>query len=218
VVFFLYASGTHDQLKVLQLDDPARGVPEATIPSDDQRNPLRGPPGESIEARVKRICGSFAYDGPWQGSIRALWQRTCPRVVLDTTTNNGRTLDELFIHNLPRAMFVFLPLLAGVMMLLYWRPRHYYVEHLLLLVHNHAFVFLSVVLTWLITVLLPFSAHSLPKVLLFYAAWYVYRSMRVVYGQGRLLTIAKLLVLGFVYLCSGAAMMALDVVYSALTL
>ena len=45
---------------------------------------------------------------------------------------------------MPRAMFMFLPLLAGVMMLIYWRPRHYYVEHLLLFVHNHAFVFLVV--------------------------------------------------------------------------
>ena len=41
-------------------------------------------------------------------------------------------------------MFIFLPLLAGLMMLMYWRPRHYYVEHLLLFVHNHAFVFLVV--------------------------------------------------------------------------
>ena len=40
-------------------------------------------------------------------------------------------------------MFVFLPLLALVMKLLYWRPRRYYVEHLLFLVHNHAFVFLA---------------------------------------------------------------------------
>ena len=39
-------------------------------------------------------------------------------------------------------MFVFLPLLAWLMMLMYWRPRHYYVEHLLLFMHNHAFVFL----------------------------------------------------------------------------
>ena len=40
-------------------------------------------------------------------------------------------------------MFVFLPLLALVMKLLYWRPKRYYVEHLLFLVHNHAFVFLA---------------------------------------------------------------------------
>ena len=46
------------------------------------------------------------------------------------------------VHNLGRAMFVFLPLMAALMKLLYWRPRRYYLEHLVLLLHNHACVFL----------------------------------------------------------------------------
>jgi hypothetical protein len=48
--------------------------------------------------------------------------------------------------------------------------------------------------------------------------WYVYRSMRVVYGQGRVLTFAKLLPLSLFYLVSGALMLAVTTVYSALTL
>ena len=59
------------------------------------------------------------------------------------------------MHNVPRALFIFLPLLAGVMMLMYWRPRHYYVEHLLLFVHNHAFVFLLLMIAGLVAALLP---------------------------------------------------------------
>jgi hypothetical protein len=62
--------------------------------------------------------------------------------------DNGRALREAFLHNLPRALFVFLPLLAGAMMLMYWWPRRYYVEHLLLFVHNHAFVFLLLLLAF----------------------------------------------------------------------
>ena len=56
---------------------------------------------------------------------------------------SGKALLEAIVHNIPRAMFVFLPLLALVMKLMYWRPKRYYVEHLLFLVHNHAFVFLA---------------------------------------------------------------------------
>ena len=55
----------------------------------------------------------------------------------------ARRCSEAIVHNIPRAMFVFLPLLALFMKLLYWRPKRYYVEHLLFLVHNHAFVFLA---------------------------------------------------------------------------
>jgi hypothetical protein len=125
---------------------------------------------------------------------------------------------EAFLHNLPRAMFVFLPLLAGAMMLMYWRPRHYYVEHLLLFVHNHAFAFVLLLLAAAVSALLPFAAGWVSFALWLYIPWYVYRSMRLVYGQGRWLTIAKLLVLSLFYLLSGALMLGLNVAYSALTL
>jgi len=46
----------------------------------------------------------------------------------------------------------------------------------------------------------------------------VYRSMRVVYGQGRWLTFGKLVALGFFYLVSGVLMIALTVAYSGLSL
>ncbi len=49
-------------------------------------------------------------------------------------------------------------------------------------------------------------------------AWYMYRSMRVVYGQGRWLTCGKLLLLAFFYRVSGTLMLALTTAYSALTL
>ena len=62
----------------------------------------------------------------------------CAKIAED----GGAELGKSVVHNMPRAMFVFLPLLALVMKLLYWRPKRYYVEHLLFLIHNHAFVFL----------------------------------------------------------------------------
>jgi hypothetical protein len=42
--------------------------------------------------------------------------------------------------------------------------------------------------------------------------------MRVVYGQGRLLTSAKLLLLAFFYFAFGAVMLTITSLYSALTL
>jgi hypothetical protein len=51
-----------------------------------------------------------------------------------------------------------------------------------------------------------------------YIAWYVYRSMRVVYGQGPWLTLGKLALLSLFYLVSGALVLLLTFVSSALTL
>ena len=41
-------------------------------------------------------------------------------------------------------MFLFLPLMAAVALLFYWRPRRLYAEHLVLFLHNHAFTFLLI--------------------------------------------------------------------------
>jgi hypothetical protein len=154
VVFFLYASVSHDKLRVLEFNQPEATPKVALTPPKAESGALRTLPGESIEQHEQRLCSNFAYQGPFEQRITAAWRQVCPRLVAD----GGRSLAAGYLHNLPRAMFVFLPLLAGVMRLMYWRPRHYYIEHLLLLVHNHAFVFLAVLLTWLLS--LPLYLHG----------------------------------------------------------
>ncbi|MGB6604087.1 MAG: hypothetical protein WBE65_07300, partial [Steroidobacteraceae bacterium] len=159
-------------------------------------------------------CKLINYDGPWQATLRPLFVRSCTQASQD----HGRSLVQSFLHNLPRAMFLFLPLLAGVMMLLYWHPRHYYVEHLLFCVHNHAFAFLAVLLAVLLSALLPFAARLIGWVTTLYMAWYLYRSMRVMYRQGGMRTGAKLAVLSFVYLVAGSLMVGATALYAFVTL
>jgi Protein of unknown function (DUF3667) len=215
VVFFLCA-GIRQDPGILQLDLASASAPAARAGrAPDADSVLRRLPGETPQQTAVRVCGTFDYHGPLQARVALGWQRVCPQVVED----GGRTLAAAYVHNLPRAMFLFLPLLAALMMLLYWRPRHYYVEHLLLLIHNHACVFLAVVLEWLLSALLPAASTALlGPALFFYLVWYCYRSMRVVYGQGSWRTAAKFAVLGLSYLVVGALMVALDMLYSALTL
>jgi hypothetical protein len=101
---------------------------------------------------------------------------------------------------------------------MYWRPRHYYVEHLLLFVHNHAFLFLLWLLAGLVSALLKPLAAWISAAVMLYVAWYAYRSMRVVYGQGRAVTLGKLVLLSFFYLVSGVLMMGLVGLYTVFTL
>jgi uncharacterized protein DUF3667 len=133
--------------------------------------------------------------------------------------SDGSELGNTFIHNVPRAMFVFLPLLALIMMLMYWRPKRYYVEHLLFMIHNHAFVFLAATILILLA-RIPFL-EAITGWLVFagicYMVWYIYRAMRNVYGQGRALTLAKYSTLVFVYVAMSSIMLVLTVLYSALT-
>jgi hypothetical protein len=212
VAFFLWASATHHLRVVLFPEhDPSKAV-LAPLKEDTFGAFL---PGESAEHHAERLCSSGVnYDGPWRERVQPAAHRACVRLVLD----NGRSLGEAYMHNVPRALFIFMPLLAGIMMLLYWRPRHYYVEHLLLFVHNHAFLFLLLLLAGLVSALLNPLAGWISAVATLYIAWYAYRSMRVVYGQGRAVTLGKLVLLSFFYLVSGALMLALVSLYSVFSL
>jgi hypothetical protein len=215
LVFFMWASVAHDQVRVLQVRSPAPGPSETVLTPLDAGTFGALLPGESAAQHAERVCSRRVnYDGPGRERLQPAAHRACVRLLLD----NGRSLPEVFLHNVPRALFIFLPLLAGVMMLMYWRPRHYYVEHLLLFLHNHAFVFLLLLLAGLASALLPRLSGGIAAAVTLYIAWYAYRSMRMVYGQGRSLTLAKLAVLSLFYLVSGSLMIALVSVYSVLTL
>ncbi len=199
VAFFLWAATTQSGVRLLQLDDaPAPAASAAGAGA----------------ARAPRERCHIEYAGPWAATLTPLAMRACQRIAAD----QGRSLQEALLHNLPRAMFLFLPLLAAGMMLVYWWPRHYYVEHLLLLVHNHAFVFLGVMLAWAAATLLPFTSGWVRFAMVLYIPWYMFRSMRVMYGQSRWLTALKLLALSLFYLCCAALTFALTTAYSALTL
>jgi hypothetical protein len=136
----------------------------------------------------------------WERFKRPLTD-ACRRVAAD----HGRSATRAFVANIPKMMFVFLPLMALLMMLLYWRPRRYYVEHLVYFLHTHSALFLAFMLqmlaglaarAWLV---LEPALGPLRFTIGVYAIWYVYRSMRVYYGQARGLTICKLVVVGLAY-------------------
>jgi hypothetical protein len=132
----------------------------------------------------------------------------------------GQDLLDAVVHNIPRAMFVFLPLLAAVMKLLYWRPKRFYVEHLLFLVHNHAFVFLAFAIL-AVSLRIPVVGEHLGLLgtaIWIYVIYYIFRAMRVYYEQSRWLTFGKYVTIGFAYVSAAAIVLAATALYSALTL
>lgn len=113
-------------------------------------------------------------------------------------------LAQSAIESLPQAFLFTLPLLALVLKVLYIRRNHLYVEHLVLLIHSHSFMF-AVILTYL-------GWHQLEEVfvwldyipvgwgLLVWAIIYLYLSMKRLYKQGHIWTIAKFIVFSVIYM------------------
>jgi len=135
IVFFLIASFSDTRGQLVKFDAP-------------QASPNAAPQTQ----RQPSGCGDINVDShpEWNQRIR----HACSEVVRD----NGDNLLHLAVAAMPKAMFIFLPLIAFLHMLMYWRPRHRYAEHLLFFVHLHAFYF-SVAI---VTILAIDAAHVRP--------------------------------------------------------
>jgi hypothetical protein len=162
-------------------------------------------------ASAQQACAEIWQQMPWLAALGPRSEASC----VATIANGGRNIDESLLDNVPRAMFLFLPLLGIVMKALYRRPPRHYVEHLLFFVHNQAFLFLMLAVYALLGAILPTMVMTALAVgLWIYVPVYFFVSMSRVYGQGTLATSAKLVALSGAYLVLGGLMLAAITLYA----
>lgn len=228
VVFFLMVSLSirMNDFKVVELDQKdataqiQKQIDESKDPEEQAALRSTLAAMNSINSRLTAAPGASNCR---PGTVPEWMKPYLPRLVAvceKIQSDNGRELSNSLIHNAGRALFVFLPLIALLMKLLYWHPRRHYVEHLLLLLHNHAFVFLSLsaLLAFQLAVHSDRAMHWARDLLWFYTLWYMYRSMRRVYAQGRARTFMKFCVLACAYFVCGMLTFFVALIFSAATL
>lgn len=140
------------------------------------------------------------------------------------TADGGKSFGDLLLDNIPVALIVLLPLMALVLKVLYPLSRRYFVEHLLFVVHYHAFFFLILIVQILFARIANFL--GLPEALAIltivaaslYIPVYLYMAMRHVYGQGRILTFLKYLALVIAYIAGTALTLLGAVLFAGLSL
>ncbi len=111
---------------------------------------------------------------------------------------------------LPQTLFVLMPLFALLLKIAYLFKRRLYMEHLMVALHSHAFIFLSLLFVVLVTLLSNWAAtHAgalVPLLRLLYAAiwtWlfvYLFLMAKKVYRQGWFMTTVKFCFVGFCYM------------------
>ena len=163
--------------------------------------------------------------GPVGDKYAPRLREACRKIVTDSK-GYGRALYD----NIPKMMFIFLPLIAAVMYVLYLGSGRYYVEHLLFFVHFHAYFFLGGIAIVLLdrsgTLLkntgaggwLTAAGGVVTAAFVIYTPYYLYRAMRRVYGQGRIVTLVKYALLGIGYLFFMTLTAVGLLFYTALTL
>ncbi|HET9835851.1 MAG TPA: hypothetical protein VFP88_05865, partial [Rhodanobacteraceae bacterium] len=108
---------------------------------------------------------------------------------------------------LPQTMFVLLPLFALILKVFYIFKRRLYMEHLIVAVHSHAFIFLSILVLFALAGLRSLSPGawlSVPVGLATAAAWiwifvYLWLMQKRVYEQGWFFTTVKYWSVGICY-------------------
>jgi hypothetical protein len=201
VILFLMFSFIHTSGEAIKFDDAMK------------------PTGASAPA-AKRISScddvnfmTLSAHPTWNPRIR----HACEEIVRD----NGQAWLHVTVATLSKTMFIFLPLIAFLNMLMYWRPRYRYAEQLLFFVHVHAFYFSVAILLFLIIE----AASSWPKlagvadVLETVLGWslpvYTVLGLRRVFRRSWLGTVFKGIVLFFVYSIVFSLTVAAVVVYAA---
>ena len=220
-IFFLLWAALPSSTKVYALS-PHKGelIPMNEIAANktDEENKKSGTT-ETAEQRSGRVCANASYNGPGEAWITPRVAEACRKVVID----NGQGFVHSFLANIPRSLFILLPGLAVLMKLMYWRPKRYYVEHLLFFIHNHAFVFLIMALYLLVSRAITLVAPTWPSwpltaLVWLYVIYYSYKSMRRFYGQGKWLTRLKFVTLSMAYLTGATTLLIFIAFFSFLTI
>jgi hypothetical protein len=109
---------------------------------------------------------------------------------------------------LPQTLFVLMPLFAVLLKIVYVFKRRLYMEHLMVALHSHAFIFMSLLLLAIVQLLIGWATTDLPAVLplltfLRAVMWtwlpiYLFLMAKRVYRQGWFMTTMKF---GFVGIC-----------------
>jgi hypothetical protein len=196
VIFFLVASFSHSRGKVAELKDGHLQV----VTSETSCNDIQ------FETFGNHV---------WEQRLR----HGCEAAVRDS----GAGLLHVAAGAMSKAMFVFLPLVAFLHMLMYWRPRHRYAEHLLFFIHVHAFFFSLMTLVALSAIaggVWPSSGKvwGFVPLLLWCLPLYTLVAMRRAFGGSWVGTSFKALALFVVYLVVLGVTLAGVFVYAVLQL
>jgi Protein of unknown function (DUF3667) len=110
---------------------------------------------------------------------------------------------------LPQVLFVLMPLFAFVLKIFYIFKRRLYMEHLIVALHSHAFIFLSLIGLTLAYMIKGWAADSAPwlemplRWIIFAMGWwlpiYLFMMQKKVYKQGWILTTLKYSTIGIGY-------------------
>jgi hypothetical protein len=116
-------------------------------------------------------------------------------------------LSEAFIHNIPKALFIYMPLFAFVLWLFQSKKRWYYFDHGIFTLHYFSFLLLASLILELFNFFMGLLGHHwlldtiitiIDTVIIIYMLYYFFPAHHRFYQQSRLKTIIKGILIFFI--------------------
>ena len=111
-------------------------------------------------------------------------------------------VEEEFQHNVPKLMFVLLPLFALLLLIFYRKRKETYAGHIIFSVHYHSFAFLLLFLMNLVNMFVPSLSFSITVLVISLLLLFVYLvvALKNVYSQSYFMSSVKALAISIVYI------------------
>ncbi len=184
---------------------------------------LAQPAADARTVAPARRRGSLTFgDAPWDAVSNPVRIESLPAGVnewlnrmiaradanMEKVEGEPRLLLETVLQTLPQTFFVLLPIFALMLKFAYLFKRRLYMEHLILALHSHAFLCISLLLyvgiDALRGLLEPGLVHSIltgaERVLLVWLPLYLLLGLKRFYRQGWVMTSIKFLLISMAYL------------------
>lgn len=208
-----------------------RGEPDVAVPADDTASPEdttasvedpatpeAGPPAEPAARPEIIIVGSQAWHpetnpvaiGWLPANMNAAINNAIERGLLNvqSVSEDPAALIEAMLNLLPLVLFFMMPVFALLLKFFYLFSRHLYMEHFIVALHSHSFLFFAVLISLSLNALsgiesLPdgvaWTLTSLYSLSLIWIPLYLLLMQRRVYGQGWVFTTVKYSAIGMLY-------------------
>ena len=126
--------------------------------------------------------------------------------IIKLTSKSGQNGTVIITHNLkhdiPKIMFLLLPLFALFIGICYSRKKYYYSQHLVFSLHFHSFLFIALLLSGLISLMIPLDKFWFYEILVTVLVIYIYlvAALRNTYEQSLWLSAVKGVAISLLYL------------------
>ncbi|MFT7688566.1 MAG: vacuolar-type H+-ATPase subunit H [Candidatus Azotimanducaceae bacterium] len=139
--------------------------------------------------------------------------------VIEVGKDNPKEILNKLLDLAPPVIFCLLPIFALLLKIAYINTGRYYTEHLILAVHNHCFIYLTLLLLGLLSLVTEnVFTNFLNFIILIWIPIYLFLSLKNTYDEGWFLTTIKYTLLGIAYTLLFSFISLIAVVIGILTL